>query len=228
MIGRRQLIWLMIPAVLLFLCNSAAASPTFLLRDLAGISEACCRRGNQSKPERLRLRVAKPFSTVAGASKSGCAWHYFAMPGVGDAAMTRLVSLRLEVALSRFGSSTTQFGKAGSIGASQRWNDSGVMTVAARQMGVRPCLRTHWIIRFSTVRTSLPFRGQYRTRDGRHRCAARRAIDVHRRKAGLVVISVSERKLLAAMRRAGRGVDVEDLHPSRLYSLVRTDQDARP
>jgi hypothetical protein len=78
------------------------------------------------------------------------------------------------------------------------------------------------------VQTSLPFREQYRAQDGRHRCAARRAIDVHRRKAGLVVISVSERTLLAAMRRAGRVVDVEDLHPSRLYSLVRTDQDARP
>jgi hypothetical protein len=39
-------------------------------------------------------------------------------------------------------------------------------------------------------------------------------IDVHRRKAALVLTRVPERQLLAAMRRAERVVDIEYLHPA--------------
>src|SRR5271156_4957184 len=42
-------------------------------------------------------------------------------------------------------------------------------------------------------------------------------LDVHRRKAALVVMCVPERELLTAMRRAERVVDVEDLVFARLH-----------
>jgi hypothetical protein len=42
-------------------------------------------------------------------------------------------------------------------------------------------------------------------------------IDVHRRKAALVVMRVPERKLLTAMRRTERVVDVEDRLLARLH-----------
>jgi hypothetical protein len=154
---------------------------------------------------------------VAGASKSGRARHYSAMLGAGDAAMSRSVPLSGLRQPRRFGPSTSQLGKARLIGASQRWNDSGVMT--GRQMGVGGACAD---ARSHACRPCRPpcLSGEYRAQDGRHRCAAPRAIDVHRCKAGLVVMHVSGRKLLAAIRRAGHVVDVEGLRPSRLYSLA--------
>ena len=59
--------------------------------------------------------------------------------------------------------------------------------------------------------------GACRAQDRRHRRAARHVIDVHRRKTTLVVMRVPERKLLAAMRRAERVVDVERLQLARLH-----------
>jgi hypothetical protein len=53
--------------------------------------------------------------------------------------------------------------------------------------------------------------------DGRHRRATRPVIEVHRRKAALVVMYTPERQLLAAMRHIERAVDVEDLHPARFH-----------
>jgi hypothetical protein len=49
------------------------------------------------------------------------------------------------------------------------------------------------------------------------RRAACNMIDVHRCKAALVVMCVPERKLLGAMGRTERIVDVEDLKPARLH-----------
>ena len=60
-------------------------------------------------------------------------------------------------------------------------------------------------------------RGARRAQDRHHRRAARHVIDVHRREAALVVMRVPERKLLTAMRRAERVVDVEDLLLARLH-----------
>jgi hypothetical protein len=48
-----------------------------------------------------------------------------------------------------------------------------------------------------------------------NRGATRNMIDVHRRKAALIVMRVPERKLLAAMRRAEGVIDVEDLKLAR-------------
>ena len=59
------------------------------------------------------------------------------------------------------------------------------------------------------------FRGARRAQDRHHRRATRHVIDVHRRKTTLVVMRVPERKLLAAMRRAERVVDVENLQLAR-------------
>ena len=66
-------------------------------------------------------------------------------------------------------------------------------------------------------------RGTRRTQDRRHRRAARHVIDMHGRKATLVVMRVPERKLLTAMRRAERVVDVENrlfARPHRRAGLV--------
>src|ERR1700722_15703838 len=52
--------------------------------------------------------------------------------------------------------------------------------------------------------------GARRAQDRHHGGAARHMIDVHRREAALVVMGIPERKLLTAMRRAERVVDVED------------------
>ena len=60
-------------------------------------------------------------------------------------------------------------------------------------------------------------RGARRAQDRHHRRAARHVIDVHRREAALVVMRVPERKLLTAMRRTERVVDVEDLLLARLH-----------
>src|SRR6516162_5304171 len=54
-----------------------------------------------------------------------------------------------------------------------------------------------------------------RTKDGDNRGAARNMIDVHRRKAALIMMGVPERKLLAAMRCAEGVIDVEDLNLAR-------------
>src|SRR5439155_22084770 len=66
-------------------------------------------------------------------------------------------------------------------------------------------------------------RGARRAQDRHHRRAARHMIDVHRREAALVVMGVPGRKLLSAMRRAERVVDVEDLllaWPYRCAGLI--------
>ena len=60
-------------------------------------------------------------------------------------------------------------------------------------------------------------RGARRAQDRHHRGAARHVVDVHRREAALVVMRIPERKLLAAMRRAERVVDVEDRLFARLH-----------
>jgi len=46
-------------------------------------------------------------------------------------------------------------------------------------------------------------------------------VDVHRRKAALIVMRVPERQLLAAMCRTERVVDVEDIHPARLHGRAK-------
>ena len=60
-------------------------------------------------------------------------------------------------------------------------------------------------------------RGARWAQDGHQRRAARHVIDVHRCEATLVVMRVPERKLLAAVRRTERVVDVEDLLRARLH-----------
>jgi hypothetical protein len=67
-----------------------------------------------------------------------------------------------------------------------------------------------------TVLTSVPF-GVRRTQDRHHRRPACHMIDVHRRKAALVVMCVPERELLGAMRRAKGIVDIKDLQVARLH-----------
>jgi hypothetical protein len=52
-------------------------------------------------------------------------------------------------------------------------------------------------------------------------------MDVHRGKATLVVMRVPERKLLAAMRRTERVVDVEDLKPARLHGRAELVEQSR-
>src|SRR5262245_18561340 len=49
------------------------------------------------------------------------------------------------------------------------------------------------------------------TQDGHHRCAARDVIDVHRRKAALVMMRIPERQLLTAVGSAERVINIEDL-----------------
>ena len=70
-------------------------------------------------------------------------------------------------------------------------------------------------------------RGARRAQDGGDRRAARHVIDVHRRKAALVVMRVPERELLAAMRRTERVVDVEDLQPARLHGRAELVEQSR-
>ena len=52
-------------------------------------------------------------------------------------------------------------------------------------------------------------------------------IDVHRCEAALVVMRVPERKLLAAMRRAERVVDVEDRQLARLHGRAELIKQSR-
>jgi len=69
--------------------------------------------------------------------------------------------------------------------------------------------------------------GARRAQDRRDRSAARNVIDVHRRKTALVVMRVPERKLLAAMRRAERVVNVEDLQLVRLHARAELIKQSR-
>ena len=77
-----------------------------------------------------------------------------------------------------------------------------------------------------TVHTSLPL-GVAPGAGSPPRRAARHVIDVHRRKTTLVVMRVPERKLLAAMRRAERVVDVEHLHLARLHRRAELIKQSR-
>src|ERR1700681_5093481 len=70
-------------------------------------------------------------------------------------------------------------------------------------------------------------RGACRAQNGSDRRAARYVIDVHRRKAALVVVRVPERELLAAMRRAERVVDVENLLLARLNGRAELIEESR-
>ena len=96
--------------------------------------------------------------------------------------------------------------------------EPGVMTVAAPDDArVRPMSAQalgHMLDDGAHLRAA---RGARRAQDRRHRRAARHVIDVHRRKAALVVMRVPERKLLTAMRRAERVVDVEHRLLARLH-----------
>jgi len=69
--------------------------------------------------------------------------------------------------------------------------------------------------------------GARRAQDRRHRRAARHVIDVQRRKTTLVVMRVPECKLLAAMRRAERVVDVENLQLARLHARAELIKQSR-
>ena len=96
--------------------------------------------------------------------------------------------------------------------------DAAVVAVAApHDAGLRPmspqALR-HMLDDGPHLRA---LRGARRAQDRHHRRAARHVIDVHRREAALVVMRVPERKLLAAMRRTERVVDIEDLLLARLH-----------
>ena len=70
-------------------------------------------------------------------------------------------------------------------------------------------------------------RGARRAQDGRVRRAARHVIDVHRRKAALVVMRVPERELLGAMCRTEGVVDIEDLQPARFHRSAELIEQSR-
>ena len=77
------------------------------------------------------------------------------------------------------------------------------------------CLLRRLVTCLMTVLTSVPL-GCAPAAGSPHRRAARHVIDVHRRKAALVMMRVPERKLLTTMRRTERIVDIENLLPARL------------
>ena len=96
--------------------------------------------------------------------------------------------------------------------------DPAVMAVAApHQAGLRPMAAQALGHMLDDGAHLAALGGARRAQDRRHRRAARHVIDVHRRKTTLVVMRVPERKLLAAMRRTERVVDVERLHLARLH-----------
>jgi hypothetical protein len=66
-----------------------------------------------------------------------------------------------------------------------------------------------------------------RTQDRHHRRPAHHMIDVHRRKAALVVMRVPERELLGAMRRAEGIADTEDLQLARLHRRAELIEQSR-
>ena len=99
------------------------------------------------------------------------------------------------------------------------------MAVAApHDAGFGQWRRRRLVTCLMTVAASVPLGVSPVAVDLRDRSAARNVIDVHRRKTALVVMRVPERKLLAAMRRAERVVNVEDLQLARLRASCRTDQ----
>jgi hypothetical protein len=92
-----------------------------------------------------------------------------------------------------------------------------VGVAAPHDAGIRP-MRSQALCHVLDDRPHLgALRGGRRAQDGRDRRAACHVIDVHRRKAALVVMRVPERQLLAAMRRTEGIVDIEDLQPARLH-----------
>jgi len=106
--------------------------------------------------------------------------------------------------------------------------DAAVMAVAApHDAGIRPMLfqaRRHMLDDGPHLRALGSAR---RAQDDRHRRAARHVIDVHRRKAALVVMRVPERQLLAAMGRTEGVVDIEDLHLARLHGGAELIEQSR-
>ena len=78
-----------------------------------------------------------------------------------------------------------------------------------------------------TVQTSVPFGVRAGRRMAATGVAARHVIDVHRRKAALGMMRVPKRQLLAAVRRAERVVNVEDLHPPRLHGRAELIEERR-
>ena len=106
--------------------------------------------------------------------------------------------------------------------------DATVMTVAApHDAGVRPMFPQALRHVLDDGPHLGALRGARRAQDRGDRCAARHMIDVHRRKAALVLMRVPERKLLAAMRRAERVVDVEDLLLARLHGRAELVKQSR-
>ena len=102
------------------------------------------------------------------------------------------------------------------------------MTVAAPyDAGMRPVFAKafgHMLDHGSHLR---PLGGARRPQNGRDRRAARHMIDVHRRKTALVVMRVPECKLLAAMCRTERVIDVEYLQPTRLHGRAGLIEQSR-
>jgi hypothetical protein len=76
-----------------------------------------------------------------------------------------------------------------------------------------------------TVLTSVPFGVRAARRIAT--TGARHVIDVHRRKAALVVMRVPERELLGAMRRAEGIVDIKDLQLARLHRRAEPIEQSR-
>src|SRR5258706_9023766 len=102
------------------------------------------------------------------------------------------------------------------------------MTVTApNNAGVRPMLPQALCHVLDDGPHLRALRSASRAEYGRDRRAARNMIDVHRCKAALVVMRVPERKLLAAMRRTERVVDVEDLLLARLHGRAELIKQSR-
>src|SRR5580658_331572 len=88
------------------------------------------------------------------------------------------------------------------------------------------CWRRRLVTCLMTVLTSVPFG----VRAGRRMATTGVPLAtwyVHRREAALVVMGIPERKLLTAMRRAERVVDVEDLKPAGLHGGAKLVDEGR-
>lgn len=88
------------------------------------------------------------------------------------------------------------------------------MIVVFRQSSL---LRSYLVACLMSVRTSVPFRCARRPQDGRQRRTGLYVVDMHRRKAALVMMRVPERQLLVAVRRAEGVVDIKYLAPGWLH-----------